>query len=138
MSSEQHLERHEHGPPNEGFDTRAREVVSRFLDQMKSGDVLQFEVMLHRLGVLLVLEEGQVVEAIEQPNPFHPVQETDLHQQWWAEHRRDEEEFSKQFERRETALTCLYVGAVLGYLLRDQLFPSQEETSHKNVPPYRK
>jgi hypothetical protein len=64
---------------------------------MKSGDVLQFEVMLHRLGVLLVLEEGQVVEAIEQPNPFHPVQETDLHQQWWAEHRRDEEEFSKQF-----------------------------------------
>lgn len=87
---------------------------------------LYFELKLYGAELLSRLEEAGIVPTAEDPNPFPHELEEKQHEKWWGEHPKEREMFIKNCERREDALRYLFVGAVLGRLLGDELFPEDE------------
>lgn len=75
--------------------------------------VLNAELALARHGLLDELEQSGILSPVVNPNPYDPVMEDEAHDQWWAEHQGQAEQFSKAIQGRDQQLRLIYVGMLL-------------------------
>jgi hypothetical protein len=122
-----HQYRQERG--NEVGRINKEEVIEFFRRVVADQDLgyratLHFEAQLAKADLLSSLEDVGILCVVQSPNPFDPIQEEEMHEQWWVEHPQLGEEFVRELEEYDVIIRHLYMGAMLGHLF-PELFPER-------------
>lgn len=86
------------------------------IESVDPGLLYDFETKLRDSGFLSRLEEIGIVPSMPQnPNPHSDVE---AHFLWALGHQEEMEKFMQQVERRQEILRYLYIGGIVGALIR--------------------
>ena len=78
-----------------------------------------FEQVLKTKNLITVFQTWEILDKVNNPNPYSPLEQLPQHENWWANHPQERDQFDNDSEIYQRQLHALFVGFILSNSLKN-------------------